>query len=106
MTAQPSTLRQVLTIFETAHGALSLPQVARELDISLERLDGMIQYWVRKGKIRNCLTAQQCGSCGFGDACPFVVDMPRIYELVDEHSNPIDIPIMVNCGHKPDGSSH
>jgi hypothetical protein len=47
-----STLRQVLTMFETAVAPLSLPQMAHELGVSLEQLEGMIQHWVRKGKIR------------------------------------------------------
>jgi hypothetical protein len=47
-----SKLRQVLTIFETADSPLSLPQIARNLDVTPEHLEGMIQHWVRKGKIR------------------------------------------------------
>lgn len=77
-----STLRQVLTIFETATSPLSLPKVARELDISQERLEGMIQHWVRRGKIRESHTLAECGTCGHGAACPFVLELPRTYELV------------------------
>ena len=39
--SQPSTLRQVLAIFENATTPLSLPQIARELGISTEALDGI-----------------------------------------------------------------
>lgn len=76
-----STLRQVLTIFETAHAPLSLPQIARELEVSRERLEGMIQHWVRKGKIRESHSQSECGGCGHKGACPFVLDLPRSYEL-------------------------
>jgi hypothetical protein len=77
-----STLRQVLTIFETAAAPLSLPKIARELDVSPEQLEGMIQHWVRKGKIRQSSALTECGSCGHGSACPFVLTLPRTYELV------------------------
>jgi hypothetical protein len=76
-----STLRQVLTIFETAATPLSLPKIARKLDVSQERLEGMIQHWVRKGKIRQSSALTECGSCGHGSACPYVLDLPRTYEL-------------------------
>ncbi len=93
-----STLRQVLTIFETAVTPLSLPKIAHDLDVSPERLDGMIQYWVRKGKIRQSSTLTECGSCGENGACPFVMEMPRTYELVTDHSVPLNT-INVTCSH-------
>lgn len=77
-------LRQVLQKFETADHALSLPQIARELDVSLPRLEGMIQHWVRKGKIRESGGMSECGSCGAHGSCPFVFSLPRTYELVRE----------------------
>lgn len=77
-----STLRQVLTIFETAVTPLSLPNIARELNVSQERLEVMIQHWVRKGKIRESSTLTECGTCGHSGGCPFVLDLPRTYELV------------------------
>ncbi|WP_420643878.1 FeoC-like transcriptional regulator [Candidatus Leptofilum sp.] len=79
-----STLRQVLTIFETAVTPLSLPQIARQLDVSPQRLETMIQHWVRKGKIRESGSLTECGSCGQHGACPFVMEMPRTYELARE----------------------
>ena len=77
-----SILRQVLTIFETAASPVPLPKIARELGISQAQLDGMIQHWVRKGKIRQSSALTECGSCGHGSACPFVLALPRTYELV------------------------
>lgn len=85
-----STLRQVLIIFETAVTPLSLPQIARDLNVSPERLEGMIQHWVRKGKIRQSTALTACGSCGSNGGCPFVLDMPRTYELA---TNPEPIPL-------------
>ncbi|MAT98421.1 MAG: hypothetical protein CL608_14855 [Anaerolineaceae bacterium] len=86
-----STLRQVLTIFETAAAPLSLPKIARELDVSPERLEGMIQHWVRRGKIRESSALTECGSCGHGSACPFVLALPRTYELItDDKTIPLN----------------
>lgn len=96
---QPSTLRQVLTIFETATTPLSLPQVARDLDISVERLEGMLQYWVRKGKLRENAGAAKCESCGQKGACAFVMEMPHSYELASDTI----IPLYANgasCGNR------
>jgi hypothetical protein len=96
-----TTLRQVLTIFETTNRPLSLPQLAHELNVSPQRLDGMIQHWVRKGKIRASSSVTECGSCGHNGACPFVMEMPRSYELATP-DNFIALPqIELTCSHKP-----
>lgn len=96
---QPSTLRQVLTIFETATTPLSLPQVARDLDISVERLEGMLQYWVRKGKLRESAGVSECGSCGQKGACAFVMEMPHSYELANDAIIPL-CSSGASCGNK------
>lgn len=96
-----STLRQVLTIFETTNRPLSLPQIAHELKVSPERLEGMIQHWVRKGKIRESSSVTMCGGCGQKGACPFVMEMPRSYELVTSgHFVPL-AQMGIGCGRDP-----
>jgi hypothetical protein len=93
-----SKLRQVLTIFETADSPLSLPQIARNLDVTPEHLEGMIQHWVRKGKIRPSGALTDCGTCGQQGGCPFVMALPRSYELVTAHEPiPLDA-VGVTCG--------
>ncbi|MCS6843133.1 MAG: FeoC-like transcriptional regulator [Caldilineales bacterium] len=96
---QQSTLRQVLTIFETATAPLSLSQVARELGISVERLESMVQYWVRKGKLKESVVSTECGSCGQKGSCAFVVEMPHTYELADDNLIPL-YPHGAACCHK------
>jgi hypothetical protein len=96
-----TTLRQVLTIFETTNRPFSLPQLAHELNVSPERLDGMIQHWVRKGKIRASGSVTECGSCGHNGACPFVMEMPRSYELVTPDNLIALSSIELTCSHKP-----
>ncbi len=77
-------LRDVLRVFETARGPLSINDMARDLDITPGMLDGMIEYWVRKGKIRACSGESACASCGSAKGCAYSPSMPRSYELVIE----------------------
>jgi|GEM_PF-336025 len=79
-----TTLRQVLTVFEQASVPLSLGQVARELGVERGALEGMIDHWVRKGKLRTVSDGQLCSACGGARGCPFVARLPRRYELVPE----------------------
>jgi hypothetical protein len=92
-----STLRQVLTMFETAVAPLSLQQMAHELGVSLEQLEGMIQHWVRKGKIRESGSVTECGTCGHKGACPFVMEMPRSYELATADATIPLTTISISC---------
>jgi hypothetical protein len=89
-------------MLETAQAPLSLPQMARELAVSPEQLEGMIQYWVRKGKIREGGGQMGCGDCGHNGACPFVVAMPRTFELVTG-AEVIPLPMVggAGCGYQP-----
>ena len=88
-----STLGKILTIFEEARNPLSIRAVARELEISPAHLEGMIQYWVGKGRIREAVLPYDCGTCGRNEHCPFVIELPRSYELTPSYdSNPIEIP--------------
>ena len=74
-------LRQVLQAFEQANHPLTLGQMARDLDVPPDVLDGMIHYWVRKGRLREVDTGMACGSCGHANGCPFVMQPPRQYTL-------------------------
>ncbi len=98
-----STLGQVLDAFKNNRGPLTLGQVARDLNISPPQLEGMIQYWVRKGKLRQSASYTNCGTCGHSDdGCAFVMEMPRSYELATGQggqSIPIEM-IGVTCQHK------
>ncbi len=93
-------LRQVLDIFEQATGPLALSEVARELGIERGVLEGMLQYWVRKGKLREVTGGTQiCPICNRSDECALVPDMPRRYELVTDGDPDfgVDPPAMC-CG--------
>lgn len=87
-----ASLREVLTAFETAPGPVSLAYIGRSLNLDRATLDGMIQYWVRKGKIREVQNATKCTTCGEKTGCPFIMEMPRSYELVTGETLPL-IPL-------------
>jgi hypothetical protein len=75
-------LSALLKQIEESSGVISLPNLARDLEVSRARLEGMVEYWIRNGKIRVSATLSDCGSCGILDNCPFALEMPRTYELV------------------------
>lgn len=84
-------LQQVLHEIEHARGPLSLGDLARKLDIDRGTLDGMLAFWVRKGRIvvsdvdgQTCATGGGCGSCGSAAGCPFAGKAPRTFALVME----------------------
>jgi len=78
-------LRQVLNAFESADEPQPLNAMARALGVSPGMLQGMIEYWVRKGRLREASSEfSQCQTCGGAEGCPFVVKMPRRYELATE----------------------
>lgn len=86
-------LREVLRIVETADGPISLADVSKQLGIDPGVLDGMLDYWVRKGRLvvdnrsaASCHTACLdagcgCGSCSGVDGCPFIARLPKTYSI-------------------------
>lgn len=77
-----SILGKVLTYFEASTGPISVLALARELEISPYQLESMIQHWILKGRLRPALAPQDCGTCGKNNNCPFIVELPRSYEIV------------------------
>ncbi len=82
-------LRQVLQMFERTDAPLSVQQMARALEITPSMLEGMLAYWVRKGKLRRVQPGQACGTCGRAAHCPLVAHLPTAYELVREGELPL-----------------
>ena len=81
-----SKLGQLLDYFAGSPGGLSLPELSREMGISLGQIEGMVEFWVRKGRIRISPEEVDCGTCGKDLNCPFVMDGPRYYELVKDET--------------------
>ena len=91
-------LREVLTAFETSRQPRTLNQLARELDMAPGMLEGMLEYWVRKGRLRESSGASMCATCGGAGGCPFVPQLPRSYELATNGSSPETDPPCGCCG--------
>jgi len=85
-------LRQVLEELEAAPGPVNINELSRKLGIDRSALEGMIQFWVRKGRLKSRSQAaaemtELCttGSCGCACSgpveCPYVIQMPQSYTL-------------------------
>lgn len=93
-----TTLRQVLDHFERQQaGAIALPALARELGIVQPMLQEMLDYWVRKGRLRE-VSAAACTTCGSASGCPFVFALPRSYELARDADDEAAPPAAA-CAH-------
>ena len=82
-------LRKLLDLVEESQGAISIQALAGELGVTPPRVESMLDYWIRKGKIKPSVGLSNCGSCGALDNCPFVLEMPRTYELVGDERGKI-----------------
>jgi hypothetical protein len=91
-----TTLRQVLNIFEESAHPLSLAEIARDLGVEAGVLEGMLQYWVHRGRLREVSgDAAICPMCSKHEHCAIMPDMPRRYELVTGSRR--ELPLSPNC---------
>ncbi|MBN1993451.1 MAG: hypothetical protein JW953_12190 [Anaerolineae bacterium] len=84
---------------EAAQGSINLNELSRKLSVERSALDGMIAYWMRKGRIKDdereqeqVFVACRPGNCSIGrgcpgpQGCPFIMKMPRTYSLTKNES--------------------
>jgi hypothetical protein len=78
-------LREVLTAFEQG-GPMSLAEMSRRYEVDPAVLEDMIQFWVRKGRLRDACNAGGCAACHQSGSCAAVTTttQPHRYELVTE----------------------
>ena len=84
-------LYQVLEEIEQAQGPVLIKDLGRKLQIDPGVLMGMIEFWVRKGRLRDDDAALEknltCAPNGCGDhcfgagGCAFTVKMPKTYSI-------------------------
>ncbi len=85
-------LTQVLHEIITAREPLSLTRLSAKLGVEPSALEGMLAFWVRKGRLRDddaeeALTCQtgSAGGCGHTctgpETCAFVAKTPKRYSL-------------------------
>jgi hypothetical protein len=85
-------LQVILQEIESAGGTINLAELSRKLDVESSALEGMLEFWVRKGRLRSSRQGNQfcspnlaCGgSCGGAQGCPFVIQMPQTFSLVTD----------------------
>ena len=85
-------LNQVLQEIRSTQSTLNLGDLSRKLGIERSALDGMIQFWVRKGRLVDDEAAETqagvvcsiggCGASCMGTSnCAFVAKMPKTYSI-------------------------
>ncbi len=82
-----SILTQLLSRFDNTTEPLILAHMARDIGVDIGTLQGMIDYWVRKGELRivsDC--GSSCGSCYGSSGCPFVMAMPLMVERASKEA--------------------
>ena len=78
---------------------VSLASLSEKLNIERSALEGMLSFWVQKGRLRENNQENgglqsdglACGSCGTScvgmDDCTFIAKMPKIYSVAMENRN-------------------
>ena len=65
-------LSRVLEQFEKAKGPLTLSEMARRLGVERSALEGMVQFLVRNGKLRQVgPAAAACAQCSLRPGCGY-----------------------------------
>ena len=84
-------LRQILNVFETSPGPMSLDELALQLDLEPAVLEGMLAELVRMGKLDRTgdRTESGCAACGFKRGCPYMLANAGVcYTLASPVSTP------------------
>lgn len=78
-------LQQVLEALEQAPGPLSLDELSQRLGVERGALEGMIAFWVRKGRLRDtgqglcggrgCSCSTRPQGCAFDSAAPRTITL-------------------------------
>ncbi len=86
-------LQQILRELEATQGLVSLSDLARKLDVERSVLEGMLEFWVRKGRLKDdaqeakainsiCSGAICSGSCPTSQKCHIVTKGSRTFSLL------------------------
>ena len=77
-------LGRILETLREAREPLSLRKLSHRLAVQESALEGMIEFLVRKGRLRVAGECEDCGSCGRQGGCPFVIAQPKSYVVVED----------------------
>ena len=81
-------LYNVLHKIEGNDGPVSINDIARELNVDASAVEGMISFWVNKGRLKRiggtACVPSGCSTCSMvkgQTGCPFTISGPNGYEL-------------------------
>ncbi len=82
-------LNQILHEIESAQGPQTINELSRKLGMEPDTLEGMLQFWVRKGRIQmdegNSSGDEVNGgctkSCSGTAECVYIAKMPKTFSL-------------------------
>ena len=81
-------LNQVLREIENSSGPITVRKLSRKMGVEPDALEGMIQFWVRKGRLQvdqdepsgaNCSCDPSSNDCAPVSDCVFIAKMPNSY---------------------------
>ncbi|MCK4674430.1 MAG: FeoC-like transcriptional regulator [Gammaproteobacteria bacterium] len=82
-------------------GQCTLSDIALHFDTSADAVRGMLDIWIRKGKVKKRLATDSCGtSCQSCDPATTEVYLWSEQMTKSSTENTIDVSIPNNCGHK------
>ena len=76
---------------------MSVRDLASELELRPAQVESMVDFWINKGRIRVSTNPSACGSCSTQGDCPFILEMPRTYELVNDHPRNQELVSRIPC---------
>jgi predicted transcriptional regulator len=82
-------------------GQCTLSDIALHFDVDADAVRGMLDVWVRKGKVEKRSATDSCGtSCQSCDPATTEVYLWCDQATKNSTENTIDVSIPNNCGHK------
>lgn len=78
-----SKLSRMLALFREVEDPISLGYIAQQLEITPQMAESMLDFWIRKGRIRQASQPVDCGGCGINGSCPYIYQLPISYQLVE-----------------------
>jgi hypothetical protein len=84
-------LRQILRELERIRGPVRLEELSLRLGVERSALEAMIDFWVRKGRLKEERAAALVGNCADGEcpescpgtkSCPLVPRLPHSFSRV------------------------
>jgi len=85
-------LNQIIQEIEQARGSITISELSRKVGVEPAALEGMIQFWVQKGRLQsegdqisemNCSCGTGTNSCAPVSDCVFIAKMPKSYLIPD-----------------------